>query len=415
MKLTEIQIHGFKSIDNEKGQTIPLGDVTVLLGANGSGKSNVISFFEMFSFMLSRHLERYIDLYGTDTILYYGAKNLCFALKFQDKDSSFLYEVELIRGVEDTLRIHKEHIFFRNDRLNKEILNKIFSGNNELSLEQYIMNRLIQFETTTFKSSQTHKDEALSCADLNAHRAMANTIQPANTEVELSIEAVKNITQGLLGIRAYQFHDTSDRANIKGRVSIDDAKTLHQHANNLAAFLKMLKESDEYNKYYQRIVRRIQQVMPQFGDFSLETLPHNSDSVRLNWYEKNNTDYLFGPHQISDGSLRFMALAALFLQPPDFMPSLIVVDEPELGLHPAAIAELAGMIRTASKHAQVLIATQSTRLVDEFSLEEVVVVERDKKNHCSVFKKLNEAQYTSWLEEYSLSELWEKNVLGGKP
>ena len=154
--------------------------------------------------------------------------------------------------------------------------------------------------------------------------------------------------------------------------------------------------------------------MPQFGNFDLETIAENDLYVRLNWKDISN-DLLFGPHQISDGSLRFMALASLLLQPPTILPETIALDEPELGLHPAAIAELAGMIRTASKNARIVIATQSTRLVDEFNVGEIVVVERDEIRNCSVFKRLNETELEDWLSRYSLSELWEKNVLGGLP
>ncbi len=115
-----------------------------------------------------------------------------------------------------------------------------------------------------------------------------------------------------------------------------------------------------------------------------------------------------------------MALVTLLLQPPDLLPKFIVLDEPELGLHPAAIAELAGVVRMASQRIQVLLATQSTRLVDEFSLENLIVVEQveqdDKHQHLrSVFKRLDPEQLKGWLERYNLSELWEKNVLGGQP
>jgi predicted ATPase len=219
----------------------------------------------------------------------------------------------------------------------------------------------------------------------------------------------------LSGIRAYQFHDTSDTARIKDRCYVDDAGHLRHDAGNLAAFLKMLKGYASYEKYYNRIVRHIQRVMPQFGDFDLELIPGSGEYVRLNWRDSFNGDYLFDPHQISDGSLRFMALAALLLQPPDLLPKFIVLDEPELGLHPAAISELAGMVKIAAQHTQVLLATQSTRLVDEFDLENLVIVERDPEKHCSVFKKLQAEQLEDWLARYSLSELWEKNVLGGQP
>ena len=224
----------------------------------------------------------------------------------------------------------------------------------------------------------------------------------------------KVLFNALSGIRAYHFHDTSDTARIKANGFIDDCRYLRNDAGNLAAFLRAMKNNPSQQRYYQRITRHIRKVMPQFKEFDLETLPGNDQYTRLNWYDNLN-DYLFGAHQISDGSLRFMALAALLLQPPDLLPGVVVLDEPELGLHPAAIAELAGMIRTASTHCQVVVATQSTRLVDEFQASDLVVVERDENTHCSYFKRLDETALADWLSVYSLSELWEKNVLGGRP
>ena len=116
----------------------------------------------------------------------------------------------------------------------------------------------------------------------------------------------------------------------------------------------------------------------------------------LNWREKG-VDYLFGPHQLSDGTLRFMALTALLLQPPALLPPVVVLDEPELGLHPSAISALAGMIKTASQHCQVILATQSPRLVDEFNAEEIVVVERDNEKRRTVLKQLADVDLKAWI------------------
>ena len=154
--------------------------------------------------------------------------------------------------------------------------------------------------------------------------------------------------------------------------------------------------------------------MPQFGDFIMEPSLIDENYISLDWREKNS-DHIFSVNQISDGTLRFMALATLLLQPPRTMPSLIVIDEPELGLHPTAISILAGMIKKASANAQVVIATQSPRLLDEFDADKVVVVERDSQRHTSVFKKLNSEQLKEWENEYTTSELWDKNVIGGRP
>ena len=216
-------------------------------------------------------------------------------------------------------------------------------------------------------------------------------------------------------ISVYQFHDTSDTARIKRRCYVDDSSYLRSDAGNLAAFLLRLRESEQYKKYYDRIVSKIQSVVPQFKDFVLSLMGSGSDYVRLNWIEKNNSNYLFGPHQLSDGSIRFMALTTLLLQPPELMPSVIIIDEPELGLHPQAISELASMIKLASLNSQVIIATQSPKLVDEFSVENIVVVEKDETRDSSVIKRLNAEELQQWIDEYALSDLWEKNVLGGQP
>ncbi len=139
-------------------------------------------------------------------------------------------------------------------------------------------------------------------------------------------------------------------------------------------------------------------VFPQFGDFILKPSMLNETQIRLDWSE-NQRDYRFGPHQLPDGGLRFMAMATLLLQPPDLIPDTILIDEPELGLHPVAISALAGMIYSASEYSQVIIATQSPRLVDEFEANVITVVERDEKKKCSLFKKLNEQELKQWLDQ----------------
>jgi predicted ATPase len=214
--------------------------------------------------------------------------------------------------------------------------------------------------------------------------------------------------------KVFQFHDTSATAKIRAESYIDDARFFRNDGGNLAAFLRGIKNRSGGERYYERIIRHIRQMVPQFGDFDLQTLSDNNKYVRLNWREKGS-EYLFGPHQLSDGSLRFMALATLFLSPPDMRPSVIVVDEPELGLHPSAIAALASMVKMAAVQSQVILATQSPRLVDEFAADQIVIVERDTAKPRSIFRRIEPAALSEWLDHYCLSELWEKNVLGGQP
>jgi predicted ATPase len=216
--------------------------------------------------------------------------------------------------------------------------------------------------------------------------------------------------QVLGSCRVFQFHDTSESARIRAKTYINDNRQLHGDAGNLAAFLHMLKETKP--PYYRRIVDTIREVAPHFGDFVVEPDKLSPTEIMLNWREAG-ADYLFGPHQLPDGLLRFMALAALLLQPEDDLPDVLVIDEPELGLHPYAMNVLGSLIRKASAHCQVILATQSVNLVDQFQPGEIVTVQRT--DNASTFRRLRSEELADWLDEYSLSELWEKNVIGGRP
>lgn len=134
--------------------------------------------------------------------------------------------------------------------------------------------------------------------------------------------------------------------------------------------------------------------------------------IALRWREAGH-DEDFNCHQLSDGSLRFIALATLLLQPESNLPAIVIIDEPELGLHPYAITLLASMIHHASQYRQVIVATQSPALLDHFQPDDVIVVERPGRE--TEFKRLEPAALAEWLEEYTLSELWDKNVFGGRP
>lgn len=373
LKLTNIQLKGFKSIDVE-GQDIPIQDITILLGANGSGKSNLISFFKMLNYIMTGALQTYIGDSGwADSLLYYGSKKtprLTATISFANTEDTDRYQFSLAHTVGDTLIFTEETLLWHQHDKEKPRTIQLAPGVRESEL---------------FNLWKERKDKTASIiADL------------------------------LRGCRVFQFHDTSKEAKIRNSGYIEDGAFLRSDGGNLAAFLYAMKQQKKHLPYYQRIVRYIQMVMPQFKDFVLEPSARNSNYIFLNWLEKNS-DYLFGPHQISDGSLRFMALAALLLQPPTTLPKVIVLDEPELGLHPFAISVLADMIRATSLQSQIILATQSTRFVDEFEAKDLVIVERDAKANCSRYRKLDEGKLSAWLNEYSMSELWEKNVLGGRP
>jgi predicted ATPase len=210
--------------------------------------------------------------------------------------------------------------------------------------------------------------------------------------------------------RVYHFHDTSGDSPMKKTADVDDNRFLRPDASNLAPYLYFLRE--RHASAYSLIRRTVQRMAPFFDDFILEPQRLNEKKIRLEWRHKNSDAY-FDVASFSDGTLRFIALATLLLQPEEYRPSVILMDEPELGLHPYAIGLLASLVKQAAVKTQVVVSTQSPLLLDYFEPEDVIVA--DRKEGGTSFTRLERAALEQWLEDYSLGQLWEKNELGGRP
>lgn len=368
MLLERIEIEGFKSI---RELELELTALNILIGANGAGKSNFITMFQLLNEMLERRLQVYTGRIGAESLLYFGAKTtseIRVELTFTtDEEAMFNgYEAIWEPSNDDTL-IFTEENYWLHDRSQyaRPLVQHLGSGHRETRL----------FD----KSSEV----------------------PYRLIVDYVIDALESW-------KLYHFHDTSAEAGIKRMGDIDDNAMLRPDASNLAAFLYRLKEKE--TAFYDRIVKTVRLVAPFFDDFILRPSPLNPEKIRLEWRERNSDTY-FNAHSLSDGTLRFICLATLLLQPE--LPSLILIDEPELGLHPYAITLLANLLQSAAEQTQVIVSTQSVPLINQFTPEDVIVVDRDAEQ--STFKRLDSSLLETWLEEYGLGELWEKNIIGGRP
>ena len=196
----------------------------------------------------------------------------------------------------------------------------------------------------------------------------------------------------------------------KGKAKLDDNRSLATNGGNLPAFLYVLQQKSP--KTLKRIEMTVRSVMPYFERFDLQPSVLDNTQIGLVWSETDNHNKYFDANDLSDGSLRFIALSALLLQPD--LPKVIIIDEPELGLHPVAITKLAGMIKSAAERGcQIIVSTQSVNLINHFQPEDVITV--DRREDQSIFERLNKVQLERWLEDYSLGDLWAKSVINGQP
>ena len=362
-ELDYITVEGFKSIKSI--EELKLGPLTVLIGPNGSGKSNFLGVFSFLNATREGRLHEYvIKAGGADKVLHFGTratKQMFIHISFREGVNR--YEISLVPTAIDELVPQDEYTYFWN-------------------------------------RNQYPSPLGVPIPRAGREAGIGKASGPIATYVRRHLD----------GWRLYHFHDTSVDSPMKKTADVNDNRYLRPDGSNLAAFLYLLREKHEDS--YRSIAGTVRQAAPFFRDFQLEPQRLFTDKIRLEW-EHEATDEYFDSSSLSDGTLRFMALATLFLQPKNYRPSVILVDEPELGMHPYAITLLASLMKQASVETQVIVSTQSSLLLDHFEPEEVLVA--DRVDGATQLTRLESSNLESWLESYSLGQLWEKNVLGGRP
>ena len=343
-------------------------NLNVLIGSNGVGKSNFISFFEMAKAIFEQRFGSYtLDKGGIDNLLYRGRKisKEMYGLMDFKNTNAFFFTLKPAQS-------NKGYIDNTGDFFNK------------------------RGESTKDYLGQWHRT------------FWDSAVEESNLMGKMYGRAYY-LNSYLRSFTVYHFHDTSSSSPMRGQCEINDNSFLRDNGSNLAAYLYMLKQTDE--KAFRLIEGTIHSIAPYFKRFNLRPDPVTPSKISLEWEEVNSDMYLNG-YSFSDGTIRFIALATLLLQ--SKLPEVIIIDEPELGLHPAAINKLAALIKRASKSSQIILSTQSTNLVNCFEPENIIVVDREDEQ--TVFKRLNSADLSVWMDEYnySISDMWETNLIGGQ-
>ena len=370
--IESLRIRGFRSLEDVELSGLPAA--AVLIGPNGSGKSNILWFLVLLWYMLRhRSLEPFVAWQG-------GAGD------------------QLFSGAAST------------DRIAAEVTLKIGS-------ERYDYRFVLKFAhpdrflfgKEQFRRRSDEHSGGNGWQNLGSGHREANLPLVAHSDEFLHLDhaAAAAILQVLRQCVVFQFHNTDARSELRRNADVEDGNLLQDHGGNLAAVLYRMERADL--RRYERICRHIGRILPGFAHFDLE---ENAGKVALRW-QADWSSYSFGAHLTSDGSLRLFALVTLLNMPPEKLPPVILLDEPELGLHPAGISLIGGMIRSLSTRKQIIIATQSSRLVDDFGLDQTFVLELQKGR--TQVRRYAPKEYRRWLDKYSTGELWEQNLLGGRP
>ncbi len=361
--LERLTVRNFKSI---RSQELRLKRLNIFIGGNGSGKSNLLEIFHFLSRVAKGELRIYTGVSGgADSLLHFGRKRsgwLSVELEFDKGTDANGYGFRLVPTEEDRFVFGEEKIWYHNIANYPDPMRPIPLG------------------------------------DGHAESKLTASKHPIAGHVRSDLDSY----------RIYHFHDTSAGAKVRQTGDLEDNRWLQTDAGNLAAFLYRLKQKHQH--CFRNIEDTVRQIAPFFEGFYLEPSRLNPDKIQLEWKERGSEKY-FNAHALSDGTLRFICLATLLLQP--WQPDLILIDEPELGLHPAAVELLAALLESASERTQLVVATHSVTLVNQLTPEVVWVVER--QDGASTFKNLEKADLSRWLDGYALGDLWEKNVIGGRP
>lgn len=371
--LTRIRVAGYRSL---RDVTLEPGRVTVLIGANGAGKSNLLSFLRMVPLTRTRSLRRFVgEAGGASALLHYGPKVtqvISLRLEFAQDGGENAYDARLGYAAGDSLIYLDEAVEHRRDGLPSWSRFSLGAGHAESRLEE-------DAQSPGHATSRT-------------------------------------VNWWLSRMNFFHVHDTSPTSPLRQNSRQEDTHFLRSDGSNLAAYLRELAngETESRRAAWNRITGLVHQVAPFIKALQptlVAPAQTSTSAVRLDWTDER--DHVFGPHHLSDGTLRALALITALAQPAENLPTFISIDEPELGLHPAALTLFASLMRSVSGRCQILLATQSPALLDCFDPNEIVVVERCAGE--TAFRRLDSASLATWRDDYTLSQLFEKNVLGGRP
>jgi predicted ATPase len=350
-----LRLSGWRSIVDE---TIELGPLNVVVGGNGSGKSNLLSVFRVLNAMIGGRLQslfaadRAVDD-ATDDWIHHGvnrAKAIAVSLVLQTRTGVSTYGAAWERAGDGRMPFVDERIGFMRDGREEPYQRLLGDGHLETQLSD-VSNR------------GDHTARVI-------HNFLARS-------------------------RFYSFSDLSADSLVRRPCPVQQNRFLAPNGQNAAAVLWRYQR--EHPDVFERIEAVVRQAFPEIQSI-LPRLSPDGKLVSIDW-KRRGTGNRFSLHTVSNGAILFLLMAMLTCQPSAELPLIMAIEEPELGLSPRGIDQLAELMRQASQECQILVTTHSPYLVDACDTEHVIVA--SQQNHQSQFRRLSDTALEAWLDEYT--------------
>jgi len=379
MFISRLRVHGFKRLQHME---VGLSDLTVLVGPNSSGKTALLEAVRVLSRSADRALAQAVaDLGGMVAVMSRGGDGLGphFALRVPVTSSRVaLYELTL-RTVQSTHEVETE---------------ELWSG----------------------LAGVEHADLAFGFGLLHGVRVVDPELRGWDPRLGLERQEtllsdrppggswVDELRAALASIAFYGPVDAGPDAPIRLPQQVRPARLPRPSGEYLASTLQYKRSRDRW--MFDRLEGVLRTAYPGFEGLDFE--PVAAGSIMLTWSERGKVYYA---NELSEGTLRFLLLASLLLTTE--LPALVLIDEPEVSLHPELLCLLSDLLQDASSRTQLLVATQSPELISWLKPEQIVVLDLDDEGWCQATPG-DQLNLEDWLKDYTLGQLWTKGVIGGR-
>ncbi len=392
-KLEKISIKGYRRLQQVD---LEMRDLVVMIGANGSGKTSFLDAMSMLAASASGKLHESLQSKGgLNEILTRGRSDklqigiLAKALDQEDLTYSLAISP---KGL--AYEITQEHLTKQPISATEKV-SHIFPmiGDNLIS-KRYI-------ESYGLGIKYFREDDAILSPNWEH-----NYLETSLSQVPKMYQEPENLRKSLASCTYYGALDVSGTSPIRLPQAMRPAKLPGVRGEDLVSCLYDLRESDRDR--FEMVESIISAAFPDFERLNFP--PVAAGTISMTWKDRNFSQPIY-IHELSEGTLRFLWLVAL-LQSQN-LSTITLLDEPEVSLHPDLLRHLVYLMREASKHTQLIVATHSDRLIRFLAPHEVLIC--DLEDGEAKMTWADTLDLEKWLEDYSLDQLWSMNVMGGRP